>query len=308
MVRNEIDRFGFSSQIQILHNLKYLPIKATCSWVHGWKWYDINDARLLGGYFNSDKYRTKIVTNIYQKKFLDSIGYKNVIVGGLPFAYFIDSPFLINVETFTDRKIIAIAPKSQDGILLRRSFTEFVSSILDEINLRNNVVLCVFSHNAKDPLLKNFIDLNIPIITGANPFNKLDLIRMKSLFLKFDFMITNTIGSHIPYCASLGLKVKVSTPFDERSFDDLILNHSYAKNDSTYLDYLIHVHSKRFFIDNFKNVFPLNNFSNDITSWGRTQIGIDHLLSTDEIYELFGWTLKGKVRSFKESIISKLHF
>lgn len=306
MVRNEIDRFGFSSQIQLLHNLESLPTLAKCSWVHGWKWYEINDVRLLESRNSGDKFRTKIVTNKFQKDFLLSKSYKSVYIGGLPFAYILKSPLLYKTAKFDNKNIIAICPKSQYGFQLRNSFKDFVCFILDDKELRSNVVFCIFKHNLEDSLVKFIKNLNIPIIDGADPFNKLDLIKMKSIFSNFTHMITNTPGSHIPYCAALGLAVNIIEPFDSKTHLDIFNLHEYAQNDTTYIDYLVHVHSKEYFQTRYSDIFTFNSFNYNLKTWGYNEIGFNNLLDTNTIYELFGWTMKGKIRVYKESIFARL--
>ena len=50
-------------------------------------------------------------------------------------------------------------------------------------------------------------ELKIPWITGAwlNDINALQ--RIRNLFSQFDYLITNSVGSHIPYAGYCGCKI-----------------------------------------------------------------------------------------------------
>ena len=84
-IRSGIDMYGFSSILANKCKIKSAP-RSFANWIHGWTWTDSINADLLG----CSKHPLNvpiIVRNLKEKNVLNEFGFKNVVVGGLPFAY-----------------------------------------------------------------------------------------------------------------------------------------------------------------------------------------------------------------------------
>ena len=82
-VRNEVDRYGFSTLLANTLSLNHAP-RSFCNWLHGWVWWDPEIADELG--CSNLPFNVPIVVSKHSEQLLlNSLGYKNVHSGGLPF-------------------------------------------------------------------------------------------------------------------------------------------------------------------------------------------------------------------------------
>jgi hypothetical protein len=309
-LRNEVDRFGFSWLMAKHIGIKGEPPKALCNWVHGWKWYDTVDYRLLAPAHPAIRYKTIVVTNERQKLELEGFGFQRVIIGGLPFAYSFNalSKNNINIADIPvidkERDTLVLLPKcGYDGGYSCDSFNSVLSYVNSSVELRDRSILCVFGGDlnideVRDTLKKH----KIPFITGSNPYSRVDLIRINKIFSKFKFAVTNTIGSHIPYLAACGVKIKLIEPFNERSIDSFLLSKTIRGFGSDYINYLETVNSKDYFLDRYGDILSFDNFSDDLTGWGLREIGYHQMLDKSAIVSAFGWNMSGRVRAYTETV------
>jgi hypothetical protein len=276
--------------------------KARCNWVHGWKWYAINDFRLLGPNSLNMRFKTIVVTNRMQHFALKNAGFKRVIQGGLPFSYILDYKINNQIKFKKNKDILVILPKSQSYMPTRNAFSKMISYVSDSPNLKNRAIFCVFPSDIKKPECISLLNKSdIPFISGASIDDRYGLIRIRDIFSSFNYAITNTIGSHIPYMAALGLNVSILGPFDERPAAFFASDPILASYGDKFLNYLEFVHSEKYAKDNLPHFFDGSFNQQESIKWGLSEIGYDSRLSKDQLSYILGWNTSGFARAAFET-------
>jgi hypothetical protein len=298
-VRNEVDRFGFS---YLLSNILYgggKVKKARCSWIHGWKWYELNDYKLLGLKSLDMRKKTIVVTNHLQYELLKTYNFSNVFIGGLPFAYALNIKNIdYNINLPKERDILVILPKAQYYMPSRTSFGEMISFVSDSLNLKNRALFCVFpSDLLREECFSLLIKSQIPYISGAQIDDPLALLRIRKIFSSFKYAITNTIGSHIPYLCSLGVDLKVCGPFDNKRASYFSNDDNLKKLGDNQLDFLERVHGEAYFKRKYNFLFDGNFNSDNYIKWGLSEIGYSNLLNKESLPRILGWDAFGLARA-----------
>jgi len=154
-------------------------------------------------------------------------------------------------------------------------------------------------------LVEAFEKYNIPWIIGANVFDKNALIRMSRIFKSFEFMTTNTIGSHVLYAAYSGCKVSIYGKFAEYSEEDFLNDPYYSVNPLILKENLLGSTEKKirekyncFFVHPKKAVQKL--------IWAKEQIGEKNKKTIDDLADLLGWNTKGQIFLYCYFFFSKL--
>lgn len=307
-LRNEVDRFGFSWLVANSIGKQGDPPRALCNWVHGWKWYDIVDHRLLAPANIAIRHKTIVVTNHRQKEELENFGFNSVVVGGLPYAYAYN--LMPNVEIkglphiSKERDTLVLLPKcGYDGGHSLKNFNEVLEYVFTSESLRYRSILCVFGGDLKiREVVEVITKCKIPFITGSDPYSRVDLYRINKIFKNFKYAITNTIGSHIPYLAAHGVRIKLIDPFNERDASSFMLSKTIRDFGSEYINYLEMVNTKDFFLERYGSIISFDKFSDDLTDWGLSEIGYNNILNDENIIKVFGWSMTGKLNAYIETI------
>jgi len=316
---NEVDRFGFSSLLNYILNNTYNPKRAFSSWVHGWKWFDIKSPAQLG--FNQlsnkgtfSKYKHAVVLNQHQKDLLESFGCKRVWIGSIPAAYLSRHKLPISTHRHflpkdTSRDTIIILPKSQSSAPHRSSFSQLVDYVNDSNELRHRSILCIY---AQDIMRKSVQDIissqSIPFVIGAHPLDAYSLVRTFSLFSSFDNYITNTLGTHIPYLASMGKTIKFADQvYDERTPDDLkCLLEGRLKPETELFEYHCYVHSKHYFNNNLKFLVDPDFWVFKSKQWGSREMGTNNLIKGASLNHILGWSTPSRMKQLALASINRL--
>jgi hypothetical protein len=166
----------------------------------------------------------------------------------------------------------------------------------------SQIIACVNSSCIKKGYwIDEFEKNGIPCLQGADSSDRNSLIRLRILFRSFEYMTTNTIGSHVAYASSSGCKVSIFGDYGAYRREDF-------KNDPYYINYpavLEEVLSKSS-EDVIRRQYPwLFRHPADASSyqeWGKDMIGEGSHRSASEMAVLLGWTPRRQILGyFKES-------
>ncbi len=308
-IRNEVDRFGFSHLLwRVIHN-ESSPPKPRVSWVHGWKWYDLDDFRQLGLKSISMKYKTIVVTNNAQKCLLQGFGFKRIHVGGLPFAYALNlrqSLIKLN-DCYEDRDTLIVLPKSQPHQKVRDGFQNMIDYVCDNRSIKQRSVFCVFESDLQRSHCKSAIEASgVPFVVGAAIDDANSLSRMVRIYSSFQKVITNTIGSHIPYSLACGASIRFEGPYDVKTPDFFKSDENLCEAFNNDLEKICHLHSIDYLIRRHPVIFSTDAADVEKKKWALDQIGIQNLIPIEDIFEILGWTKRGRIRSMVESIKFRL--
>lgn len=303
----EIDSYGANWMLARRLGLsRPLETYATINWNHGV--HDIGQVcgtpaklcSVLNYQFpNEGRDRRILVENERAQDLLRAAGYRHALAVGLPFLY---------EEQETDiprmpRSVLAFATHSTpwfslfdgkvnpvDGQSKDLSFPRTVARLRDRFEV---VAGCV---GASDVLLGNWINAyehnEVPWITGAWINDTHALQRMQRILRSFEYVVTNTPGSHIFYALYCGCKVFWLDDDADVSWRQVTrLEPTLAKQSANDSDReTLQRHEKMRSLYPFLFCAPENAVARPDV--GGAVIGESHRRAPEEIAELLGWRLK----------------
>ncbi|MEI8102173.1 MAG: hypothetical protein WCG61_01435 [Chlorobium sp.] len=290
-LRNEVDRFGFSHVLAGKYGIKKTP-QSFSGFMHGWIWRKDMKLEDLGYYFTPRDMPVVVATAV-QKEVMIRSGFKNVLAGGLPFAYINQSGIKRKPES-----LLVMPPHSMNhcgysGIDVQ--FLDFLERIKNEFS---EVCFCLHADDANDKILcRDLTTRNFSVVVGAKAEDANSLPRMRSIFDSYDYVATTTMGSHILYAAFSGCRVSVlknwysflpESAFDkqQRSIPEFVERCLNDINNTQKLN-------KQFpwlFVDHPKRAVQM-------LDWAKNEIGADNLLDKDSMMSILGWTLKARINA-----------
>jgi len=303
----EIDSYGANWMLARRLGLpKPLETYATINWNHGVT--DIGQvsaspAKLCSvlnyNYPNEGRDRTILVSDARTERLLQAAGYHRARAIGLPFIYEKQETDIPRIPgsalafgthstpwfSLFDGKVNAVDGKSPD-----LAFPQAVAGLKDRFSL---VAACV---GASDVLLGNWLNAyehnGIPWITGAWINDRNALLRMQRLFRSFEYVVTNTRGSHIFYALCCGCKV-----FWHGDNSDVNFSHvarldpaSLKQSDAENQRYVQAGEAKFRELYPFLFCAPEKAVAN--VAVGQAVLGEAHRLPPEEVAALLGWKLK----------------
>ena len=291
VIRNEVDRFGFSYVLSQRFGLASTPRSFAC-YSHGWVWRTDIEIEDFGFYLTPRKTMIVVSTKLHQEFLLRS-GFRNVFAGGLPFAY-ID-------RIKSKRKFGSLLVMPPHSLAYNRisgfdePFLNFINSIRNEFS---EICFCLHADDVNDQEVTNSLkERNIDFIVGADASDANSLYRMREIFDYYDYVTTTVMGSHILYAAFCGCRVS------------LLRNHHYLYPKKYFSNYVA-IKSvpglEERYLDNFNNAVKLESqfpwlFANhpldaiQMTEWASEEIGLSNLMDRDSLMKVLGWTISAKV-------------
>lgn len=171
-----------------------------------------------------------LTANKEQKELVGLMGYSNVREFGCPFCY--AEP---NKKARRQTGSMLFMPShSLDHVLFENlpQVNEYCAYILRESRKYQSsyvsLHLSCLRNNQWWPQLAN--QHSLFLVAGADHCDLLSLRRMWQIFSQFEFVSTNSLGSHVYYALAAGCKVIVSGPKVEHSFDQLSKDISYVRS------------------------------------------------------------------------------
>lgn len=295
LASGEIDYYGASQNIARRLGLPEIPY-TRASWLHGWCQYPLTRIELLARdeatVCCDPKAVPNLVTTTDQEHFIKDHGYKYSKAVGLPFIYTQDPKVermpgsLLIIPSHTLNETNANYKFSKKHLLpenltnLRQKFSLIVACIGGFCALRGNYT-------------KHYEDIEIPWVTGAWLNDEYALQRIRNLFSQFEYVATDSIGSHIPYAGYCGCKLIYygkGKSLTKKDFAEIPFYQKYPH----LIDIVIHEQK----LETTKKRFPIL-FNNDTKSealktWSMEMLGAKHQIAPNEIAELIGWKIRQK--------------
>ena len=117
------------------------------------------------------------------------------------------------------------------------------------------------------------------------------LQRIRNLFSQFDYLITNSVGSHIPYAGYCGCKISYVGNGYNRSIEEFLDIPLYRKN-----PHLIEIVNQELSLESIRRKFPFlfNNIlrSKKIENWSKEVLGTKNKISPSKVAALIGWKIR----------------
>jgi hypothetical protein len=302
VIRNEVDRFGFSYVLAERFGFSRPPLSFAC-FLHGWMWRRDLKIEDLGYYF-TPRCTPIIVTNAHQAAVVKASGFSVVVEGGLPFIYIPESGILRR-----PRSLLIMPPHSLSyygcGLNSYDNLLTYVKSIEGDFS---EVYFCIHADDAHDQVLLNKMrESNIRFIIGASANDANSLKRMRRIFDYFDFVTTTVIGSHILYAAFCGCKISILNKYfftyPETAFDKYGYVNRIPGCKQRYIDV---VNNKDKLIEQLPWLFVRDpGEALQMINWANEEIGVNNLLSRDQLLELLGWSGVAKVKAVNRILVRR---
>jgi hypothetical protein len=293
--RNEVDRYGASFVFAERLKLRYPP-RSFSYWVHGWCWSDHPDPELLGCRGLGRKTRVVVRSDSERIAMLNG-GFTDIVVGGLPFAY------LPNLEIKRNSDWLLVIPAHSAGSeVVRSGHEDYLDFIYSLSNQFENISVCIHHLDVGREIEKQARRRGLSVIYGARPNDRNSLHRIKYLFSLFEYITSNTMGSHMVYALSSGAKFSFCGPFYEYDPDVFLCSKNILGHSRDYVSKVLSMQSETYVRVKFPNFFKDSPRSGVIdTDWARLQLASSLLSDKDLIYAL-GWTVVDQISGYTKGV------
>jgi hypothetical protein len=201
-LRNEADYYGISHVIADELGLPRVP-RSFAYWTHGWVYTDPLSSKELNCWGQPKD--VVLVATQKEADFLHEDGYKKAHAVGMPFIYTKDLGIGRNPNS-----LLVMPAHSGSQSSIEADESGYIEKMLELKPFFSDIIACIHSscvvNNHWIPSLEK---KGIPWILGASVFDRNSLQKMRTIFQSFEYMTTNTIGSHIPYASYCGCKVSI---------------------------------------------------------------------------------------------------
>ncbi len=302
-----VDRYGFSSLLATQIGYKIIP-RSFANWQHGWIWWGAKSSEELMIDKSLKNESRFIVSKDAEKNILKAEGFKKVWVGGLPFAYTVSSNLnrvagsLLAMPTHT-------AEQTDDQT--KHKFKNFYIEYLDYLESikeqYSSVWVSVYDLDHSQELVNEIMKRGLYPIKGAQHNDMNCLQRMRSIFDTFEFVTSDSIGSHIIYSMYSGCKVSICGPDLLQVDSDFRVNEVSKSFSENYIKTQVYYSSRKYVTENFKFLFvdkPSSGFCSE--EYAKKAIGFNNKLQRDEILEALQWGLVSQIRGYTEGAIRRV--
>jgi predicted SAM-dependent methyltransferase len=219
--------------------------------------------------------------------FFISKGFKNTFTVGLPFLY-AETPTVLKIPC----SLLVMPPHqtTHSKITKYDAIKAFFEVNKDRISKFTTVAVCVSGSCAQDQDYMNFIkSFGYEILVGAWIFDKNALVRMKMILKSFSNILTNSIGSHIPYAAHCGARIIVSKPLSKLELKSI------SKTEPHFIrfPYLIDILKEESINNPPEKLFPIifqeEQNLEELKNWADNELGASYMKEPAEIAALLGW-------------------
>jgi hypothetical protein len=289
-LRNEADYYGISHMIADELKLDKVP-RSFAYWTHGWIYAEpITSSKEINCWAKPKD--TVLVATQQEVNILKREGYHKAHAVGMPFIYTKDAE--VNRNT---RSLLIMPAHSGSQSSIEADETGYIEKILELKPFFSEIVACIHSscvvNNHWIPSLEKH---GIPWILGASVFDRNSLQKMRTIFQSFDYVTTNTIGSHIPYASYCGCKVFIYN-YSRFTLASYERDPWYQKNpDLLWKQY--EMCDEAVLIQRFPQFFksPIDATNNQ--EWANQALGEEYRQSPEAVAKLLGWHWQDQVLGY----------
>ena len=280
--------------------LRKVPPTFPGSWQHGTipPWHRLRPEVVV---YDAPRSVKCFVARKDEEAFLREGGYPDVRAIGLPIIYTQPSGL-----SRIPNSVLVMPTHSLASDVLMPPCERYVEEIAQIKSRFDLVAACVSAYCiARNLWVPQFAEYGIPVVRGAGIADTNALNRMRSLFESFEYVTTDSYGSHVFYALYFGAKVSIwgaATPvFRENLLKDggwaaypdtidALLSEETIRNGEVYLGPL--------------RVDPWKAVQN--VELGRAMLGHDSKLTPDELRVAFGWTALENLRGSAIALARRL--
>ena len=289
---NGVDRYGFSTILAKRIGRSSAP-RSFANWVHGWCWAENPTAKLLAC-AKLPRELTMIVRNQIEKDALESEGFSDVRVGGLPFSYIEQQHNFRHTNA-----LLAYPPHSAEAEVLshdQAEYLDYLHSLRDDFEC---IYLSVYYLDIGGPLHKAATFRGLQVLQGARPDDSNSLLRVRSMLDSFKYVTSNVMGSHVLYALFSGCRFSFCGPIYEYSESTFLTNNNPHGHSSDYLSLALHLQSESYLRERFKRFFvehPKKGVMD--TFFAKDTIGEGFMMNPEQIIDALGWSMRGQINGY----------
>lgn len=264
---------------------------------HGWHGKDKNlhPEIVIGtnGRESNNKNRLQLVYRIDQEIYLKANGFKNVCAIGCPLVYL---PKIDPIKRIKKSALI-VPMHTEPGSIDRIDEDKFCEDIGRLTSQFENICFLLHKNCVESGLwIKTLEKYKFRYVFGAGHYDETSYFRLAEIFSKYEWIISNYLGSHVPFSAFFGAKVCLIPCYHE------IKNDNY-KNTPFYLgldDNVKNVYEsmcKKSYVENFYPFLFNNCISDfDFQGWANDELGLKCKKTKKEIKKILGWDFIGQIK------------
>ena len=258
-------------------------------WQHGWigPERNVHPEFVVGGDGKSYERReteTYFVARADQADYLRSQGYKRVVAIGMPIIY-LSRP----AQDRIPGSLLVMPPHSLPETREQwdaEAYAAYIQTIVPRFSL---ALICVHrSCIEKGTWAPAFKGIGVEVLEGAEDADQNSLLRMAMLFCQFEYVTSNSFGSHLTYAAYFGCKVSVSGPRPRWRRNDYE-NVPFYRNAPAVLDIVDHWNATNRWAQIYPQFVTEPWNASVHQEWAAWQLGEQHKRSPRELRKLLGW-------------------
>jgi len=226
---SETDFYGLSFILnKYFNNHVPRPIKAH-SFKHGWTANRITkfDKQII---MNGEKDKSHICFNNYQKNILEKNNFSSIKACGAPYLY--ANELIKNKKPPRISNSYLIMPAHTlahiGGDVNSNSFFQKAVQIAKSDQF-STIAACLHRESINSQVINLLNSMKVCLIKGAQYNRSLTLIEQATMYSQYEYVITNSLGSHILYALFSGCKVKIIDLF-YFNMNDLMKHEWYVQN------------------------------------------------------------------------------
>lgn len=283
----DIDYYGASSVIASQIGMS-CPSPSLAIWKHGWRFTPIRDvAQLTGTQVSAE--RMYLMNNDTESSLLRFCGFRSEPIG-LPFLYALREPHTAALRV--PGSILVMPMHGTTHTQINSQDSIFIDSIASLTKHASCVVACVSGMCVlKGEWIGMLEDRGIPWLTGAWVFDANGLRRMRAILQVFDYVLTNSFGSHVLYAAACGCKVACDLELAllAQSIPQLLANEPLYQYKPQLLAGFAMDEHQEYLVNRYPWFFRGLSKAKRCQSWAYKHLGLPFWRDPRHIADLFGW-------------------
>lgn len=295
-LHNDTDYYGVSHVFSKYLKLKTTPSSSSSIIQHGWipDYWEYNPIVTLAS-MNSDNLKAEFMVwrKSTEERLIQEFNYEKVKSIGSPVVY------LEKVKIERIPKSLLVMPMHSLDFTKHNhwKFQEYADQINEISGNFEKVTICVHpSCISNGYWINEFQNHGFEIIEGANIKDINALIRLQQLFLSYEYVTTNGLGTHIPYAMYFGAKVSIYGDIAEVRREDHDQSPYYIKFENALTDVIDNRKEERI-KEEYPNLFVPPDQATIQIKVGKFEVGETEKKSMNELSKILGWR---KIDLFKK--------
>jgi FkbM family methyltransferase len=259
-------------------------------WQHGWHpsdWELIHPDMLMG--IPTSPKQPYWVAHKQHEELMRNRGYAQVEAIGLPIVYVRRPPVRRRPGS-----LLVMPAHSLDYTTHNWRFDEYAEQI-DAIRIDfSTVVVCIHPSCWRHGYwVDAFRKRGFALVQGAVYEDRNALLRICTLLGSFEYVTTNSSGSHIAYGAYLGAKVSIYGTYAESKAEDYSNTYVFRENPQILRPSLENA-SETSMRTQWPDLFCHPREAKERVEWGRREVGDDNRVSPRRLRSSFGWDWRSR--------------